>query len=147
MQDLKTGLLVNVNALDMSTSNVAGAVAEMAMYGMLQIWQSWLEPSSKADFEKQQANRVKAPEGFHTHATNGMLFHSCPPYKPPYFCWSCARLQSDFCSLTGQLTASIPCPVGMLSTFLCNKVLFSWMPWRPRSLCCYPVILTHSRRS
>lgn len=31
----------------------------------LQIWQSWLLPSSEAEFKEQQANRIKAPEGFH----------------------------------------------------------------------------------
>lgn len=37
----------------------------------MQIWQSWLEPSSKEDFEKQQANRIKAPEGFDSHNGSG----------------------------------------------------------------------------
>ena len=31
----------------------------------MQIWQSWLLPSSEKEFKEQQANRVKAPEGFH----------------------------------------------------------------------------------
>ena len=39
----------------------------------VQIWQSWLLPSSEEEFKQQQANRVKAPEGFHSHgdAHNG----------------------------------------------------------------------------
>ena len=31
----------------------------------LQIWQSWLLDSSEEEFKKQQANRLKPPEGFH----------------------------------------------------------------------------------
>ncbi|KAA6418792.1 MAG: nitrile hydratase subunit alpha [Trebouxia sp. A1-2] len=31
----------------------------------IEIWQSWLLPSSEKEFKEQQANRIKAPEGFH----------------------------------------------------------------------------------
>ncbi|KAL3155266.1 hypothetical protein ABBQ32_013196 [Trebouxia sp. C0010 RCD-2024] len=34
----------------------------------IEIWQSWLEPASKEDFDKQQSSRIKAPEGFHNGA-------------------------------------------------------------------------------
>ncbi len=37
----------------------------MTVIWCLQIWQSWLLPSSEKEFKEQQANRIKAPEGFH----------------------------------------------------------------------------------
>lgn len=53
-------------------TNLESAYSDVLTYAV-QIWQSWLEPASKEDFDKQQSSRIPAPQGFHSNGAGQLV--------------------------------------------------------------------------